>query len=76
MSDRFTENSFLSSVMLTQTKGLSIRSIWLTDQVSPSGTIHDISHPGQKSPPELGKAIEDCRSTIIVLSKRSVESGW
>ncbi len=32
--------------------------------------------PGAKIASELGKAIEQCRSVVIVLSKRSVESGW
>jgi len=32
--------------------------------------------PGAKIASELGRAIEECRSVIIVLSKRSVESGW
>lgn len=49
---------------LTNTAGLPV---WYDSRFLPSGA---------KIASELGKAIEDCRSTIIVLSRRSVESGW
>lgn len=49
---------------LTETAGLPV---WYDSRYLPSGA---------KIASELGKAIEDCRSTIIVLSKRSVDSGW
>jgi hypothetical protein len=49
---------------LTNTAGLPV---WYDSRFLPSGA---------KIASELGKAIEDCRSTILVLSKRSVESGW
>ena len=49
---------------LTNTAGLPV---WYDSRYLPSGA---------KIASELGKAIEDCRSTIIVLSRRSVESGW
>jgi hypothetical protein len=49
---------------LTEKAGLPI---WYDSRFLPSGA---------KVASELGRAIEDCRSTILVLSKRSVESGW
>jgi hypothetical protein len=49
---------------LTKKAGLPV---WYDSRYLPSGA---------KIASELGKAIEDCRSTILVLSKRSVESGW
>jgi hypothetical protein len=49
---------------LTEKTGLPI---WYDSRNLPSGA---------KIASELGRAIEECRSTILVLSKRSVESGW
>jgi hypothetical protein len=49
---------------LTNTAGLPV---WYDSRFLPSGA---------KLASALGKAIEDCRSTILVLSKRSLESGW
>jgi hypothetical protein len=49
---------------LTNTAGLPV---WYDSRFLPSGA---------KIASELGKAIEECRSTIIVLSKSSVQSGW
>lgn len=49
---------------ITEKTGLPI---WYDSRNLPSGA---------KIASELGRAIEECRSTILVLSKRSVESGW
>jgi len=50
--------------------------VWLKDYAGMRVWYHSLEFPTGLVASELGNAIERCQSAIIVLTKKSVESGW